>query len=147
MPYLTVDIWHQYLPCYTWQLISDTGTCHAILDTWYLTLVLDILSLDTWYLHLIYNTWRLTCYHSLDMLSHGTSTLDLILWHLTGYYYTWHLYYMAYSWLSLLRKLGMIIILLSDIWYSWTPISTVLLSLALLLLLIAQLYRHPAEHA
>ena len=30
------------------------------------------------------------------MLSHGTSTLDLILWHLTRYYYTWHPYYMAY---------------------------------------------------
>ena len=28
----------------------------------------------------------------------------------------------AYSWLSLLRGLGMIIILLPDIWYSWTPV-------------------------
>jgi len=106
MLYLTPDLWH---------LIYDTGTWHVILDTWYLTPVLD-----TW--HLIYDTWRLTCYHSLDMLSHGTSTLDLILWHLTGYYYTWHLYYMAYSWLSLLRWLGMIIILLPDLWYSWTPV-------------------------
>ena len=86
------DIWHRYLPCYTWYLISDTGTCHAILDTWYITPILDILS------------------------------LDLILWHLTGYCYTWHLYHMAYSWLSLLRGLGMIIILLPDLWYSWTPV-------------------------
>jgi len=26
------------------------------------------------------------------MQSLGTDTLDLMLWHLTGYYYTWHLY-------------------------------------------------------
>ena len=110
-------------------------------DSWHLTSVLDMLLLDTWYLtldiwhryltcyhltpdtsHLVYNTWQLTCYHLLDMLSHGTSTLDLILWHLTGYYYTWNLYYIAYSWLSLLQGLDMIIILLPDIWYSWTPV-------------------------
>jgi len=69
----------------------------------------------------------------------------------------WHLYYMAYSWLSLLQRLGMIIILLSDIWYlnsctpeplySWTPISPVLMSPALLLLLIAQSFRRPVEYA
>jgi len=84
----------------------------------HLTSVLDMLSLDTDTLHLIYDTWQLTCYHSLDMLSPGASTYDLILWYLTGYYYTWHLYYMAYSWLSLLRGLGMIIILWPDLWYS-----------------------------
>ena len=93
--YLTHNIWHRYLTCY-----------HLTPDTW----------------HLIYDTWQLTCYLLLDMLSHGTSTLDLILWHLTGYYYTWHLYYFAYSWLSLLRRLGIIIILLPNLWYSWTPI-------------------------
>jgi len=101
---LTLDIWHWYLTCY-----------HLTPDIW----------------HLIYDTWQLTCYHLLDMLSHGTSILDLILWHLTGHYCTWHLYYIAYSWLSLLRELGMIIILLPDLWYScapellysWTPIT------------------------
>ena len=71
MLYLTPDPWH---------LIFDTGTWHVI--TWHLIP-------DTW--HLIYDTWQLTCYHSLDMLSHGTSTLGLMLWHLIGYYYTWHL--------------------------------------------------------
>jgi len=152
MLYLTYDTWHLILDtwcliCYTWHLISDT---------WYLTPALDMLSLDTWYLtldiwhmyltyyyltpdtwHLIYDTWQLTWYPSLDMLSPGTSTHDLILWHLTRYYYTWHLYYIVYSWLSLLRGLGMIIILLPDLWYytvllnscapellcSWTPVS------------------------
>ena len=119
-------------------------TWHAI--TWYLIpgiwcrhLILDMLSLDTW--HLISDTWYLTCYLliyltpdiwqlmidrlSLDtwpMLSLGTDTLDLMLWHLSRYYYTWHLYYIVYSWLSLLQRLDMIIILLSDIWYSWTPV-------------------------
>ena len=94
MLYLTLNIWYQYLAFYTWPLISDTGTWHAIT--------------------------HLTCYHTLDMLSPSTSKLDLILWHLTGYCFTWHLYYIAYSWLSPLRRLGMIIILLPDSWYSWT---------------------------
>ena len=95
--YLTLDVWHRYLPCYIWHLISDTGACHFILDPWYPTPVLD-------------------------MLSPGISTLDLILWPLTGYCYTWHRYYIAYSWLLLLWRLGMIIILLPDFWYSWTPV-------------------------
>jgi len=112
------------LPCYTWHMIPNTGTCHAIFDIWYPISVLAMLSLDTWYLtpyiwHLTINMLSLDTWH---MLSPGSSTLDLILWHLTGYYYTWHLYYMVYSWLSLLRGLGMIIILLSNLWYSWTPV-------------------------
>jgi len=87
--FLTLYIWHRYLTCYyltpdTWDLISDTDTWHVI--TWHLTI--DILSLDTWH-----------------MLSPGNDTFDLILWHLTGYYYTWHLYYITFSWLSLLRGL------------------------------------------
>jgi len=45
------------------------------------------------------------------MLLLGINTLDLMLWHLTGYYYTGHLYYISHSWLILLRRLGMIIIL------------------------------------
>ena len=123
------------VPCYVtgWYLIFDvatltdilvtwpwhvyTGTCHAILITWYLTPVLAMLYLT---LDIRHRYW--TCYHSLDILSHGTSTLDLILWYMTGYYYIWHMYYFAYSWLSSLREIGMIIILLPDIWYSWTPV-------------------------
>jgi len=100
-------------------------TWHLIPNTWYLTLVLDMSSLNTWSLtpdtwHMIYDTWQLTCYHSLDMLSHSTSTLDLMLWHLIGLLL--HLYYNVYSWLPLLWELGMIIILLPDMWYSWTPV-------------------------
>ena len=136
---LTLDIWHWYLTWYylapdTWHLISDTGTWHAITwhlipDTWYLTPVLDMLPLYTWYLTL--DIWYLTNdMLSLDpwhMLSPSTDTFDWIFWHLTGYYYTWHLYYIAYSWLSLLRGLGMIIILLPEfgtpeLMCSWTPV-------------------------
>ena len=125
---LTLDIWHRYLTCYhltpdTWHVIFDSWyLAYAI--TWYLTcfhMVLVHLTwcCDTWHL-LSFDTWQLTCYHSLDMLSHGTSTLDLMLWHLTGLLL--HLYYVFYSWLLLLRGLGMIIMLLLDIWYSWNPI-------------------------
>jgi len=99
MLYLTHDTGHRYLPCYIWHMISDTGTCHAIFDTWYRTSVLAMLclTLDIWHrfltcytCHLIYDTgtWH--------MLSPSPSTLDLILWPLIGYYYTWYLYYRAY---------------------------------------------------
>ena len=112
-------------------------------------LMLDMPSLDTWFLTL--DIWYLTIdMLSLDiwhMLSLSTDTLDLMLWHLSGQYYTWHLYYIVYSWLLLLQGLDIIIILLRDIWYSWTPVSLVLMSHALLLLLIAQSYRRPTEHA
>jgi len=83
---LAPGIWYTYL---TPNL--DPNTWHAII--WYLTI--DMLSLDTWH-----------------MLSLGIDTLDLMLWHLTGYYYTWHLYYIVYSWLSLLQGPDMIITLL-----------------------------------
>ena len=83
-------------------------------DIWYPTL--DMLSPDTGYLINTPDMWHSILY----MLSLGTNTLDLMLWHLTGYYYTWHMYYIAYSWLSLLQGFDMIIILLPDIWYSWT---------------------------
>ena len=112
-------------------LTRDIEHRYLICHTWHL-----ILTPDIW--HMLILTW-----HAFTWYKH----IDLILWHLTGYYYTWHLYYMAYSWLSLFRGLGMIIILLSDLWYSWTLVSPVLMSPALLLLLIAQSYRRPTEHA
>jgi len=89
--YLTLTCVHRCLPCYTWHLISDTGTCHAILITWYLTLVLAMLylTLDIWHRYLPCYTWplmsdtgtwhaitHLTCYH-------------LVLVHLTWYCDTW----------------------------------------------------------
>ena len=76
------------------------------LDTWYLTIY--TLSPDAWHLLL------------------GIDTIDLMLWHSTGYYHTWHLYCIAYSWLSLLCGLDMIITLLPsrtpELMYSLTPI-------------------------
>ena len=124
--------WHYYV--YTWHLIPNT---------WYLTLVLDMLSLNTWSSipetwHLIIDMLSLDTWH---MLSPHTNTFDLILWHLIGYYYTWYLYYIAYHDYHFYRDLDMIIILLSDIWYSWTPVSPLLMSYALLLLLIARSYQ------
>ena len=102
MLYLTHDTGHRYLPCYIWHLIYYTDIWYAILATRYITPVFDILYLppDIWHryltcytCHLIYDTgtWH--------MLSPGPSTLDLILWPLTGYYYTWHVYYLVYAWL------------------------------------------------
>ena len=52
MLYLTLDIWHRYLSCYTWHLIYDTGACHAILDISYMTL-------DIWPRYLPCYTWHL----------------------------------------------------------------------------------------
>ena len=111
---LIPDIWccdsHRHISYLT--LISHTGTCHATLITWYLTPVLTVL------------------YLTVDMLSPGTSIFDLILWHLTGYYYTGHLYFFAYSWLSLLwgleyyivtRHLVLLNSCTPELLYSWNP--------------------------
>ena len=68
------------------------------------------------------------------MLSPGTSTLDLILWHLTGYYCTWHLLhihdYHCYGDLARLlycyQIFGTPVLLNScapELLYSWTPIT------------------------
>ena len=147
MLYLTHDTWHQYLPCYIWHMIPYTGTCHTIFDTWYLTPVLACyiwhMITDTGTFHAIFDTWYrtpvlamlyltldiwhryLTCYtcHLIydtgtwHMLLPGPSTLDLILCLLTGYYYTWHLYYLAYSWLLYCYQ----IFGTPELLYSWTP--------------------------
>ena len=130
------------VPCYVtvWYLIFDvvtltdilviwswhvyTGTCHAILIIRYLTPVLVMLYLTPDVRHRY-----LTCYHSFDMLSPGTRIFDLILWLLTGYYYTGHQYFFAYSWLSLLHGFDYYIVtrhlvLLNsctlELLYSWT---------------------------
>ena len=111
--------------------IFDTDICHAILDPWHLTLTLGMLHsiYDLWHQHSIYRpgTWYMS------YLTPDPNTgiwyafmwyryLDLTSWLLTGHYYPWYLYYMTYSWLSLLQGLGMTIILLPDTWYSWTPV-------------------------
>ena len=102
---LTLDIWHRYLTCY-----------HLTPDTW----------------HLIYNTWQLTYYHSLDMLSHDTSTLDQMLWHLTGLLL--HLYYNVNSWLPLLWDLVWLLYCYQtsgtpELLYTWTHVTGRLLIL------------------
>jgi len=150
MLYLTLDIWHRYLPCYIWHMISDTGTCHAILDTWYMILVLAMLYLthDIWhrYLpcyiwHMISNTgtWHVITWPDIV-------TPDWILLHLTPVLHgifmiitftgTWHDYYIITRHLVLLNSCTPE--LLYPL-YSCPP--------APLLLLIAQSYRCPAEHA
>jgi len=86
-----VIYWHVILTPDTWHLISDTGIWHV--DTWYLTLVFDMLTLDIWHRYL-------TCYHStpdtwhltlvFDMLTPDTWYLTLNIWHryLTCYHLT-----------------------------------------------------------
>ena len=118
-----LDIWQRHLIYYIWYLIHDT---------WYLTPALDMLYLIPNPRHLILDTgtWYMS-YLSPDpdprYMTHVTLTwyafmwykyIDLTSWPLTGHYHPWYQYYIAYSWLSLLQGLGMIIKLLPDIWYS-----------------------------
>ena len=116
------SIFTRHLTCCTWYMIYDTGTRywhrHLICYTWYLFH-------GTWYLdtsiwHMSYltpapDTRYMTCFHVVQVHWLDIVTLD-------RHHHPWYLYYMTYFWLSLLRGLGMIIILLPDIWYSWTPI-------------------------
>ena len=92
----------------TWHL--TLGTCHVILNTWHLTPVLDMS-----YLTPDPNTQYMTYFHVVQVHWLDIVTLDRTLPPLIPYY-------MTYSWLSLLRGLGMTIILLPDVWYSWTPV-------------------------
>jgi len=118
--------------------IVDTDICHATLDPWRLTPTLGMLY---WYVNHDSGTWYL---HRHSIYGPGTwyDILDTCIWHLVydmpscgTNTWTWHLdpwpdittpdtcIYMAYSWLLLLRGHDMIIILLlPDIWYSWTPV-------------------------
>ena len=117
MIYLMHDLWHRHLIYYIW---------YPIHDTWYLTPALDILYLlpdprhlildtDTWYMsylsldldprYMTHANSYLTCFHVIQVHWLDIVTLDRT--------HPWYMYYMAYSWLSLLRGLGMIIILLS----------------------------------
>jgi len=165
--HLILDIWHWHLTCYTWHLIldtwyltlaldmlyltpdtwhliSDTGTWYVILDTWSTTL--DIwhryltcyhLTPDTW--HLIYDTWQMTCYHLLDMLSHGTSTLDLILWHrlvivipdtcITLHIHDYHFYRDLAWYYTVTKPLLFLNSCAPEFLYPWTPVTGRLLTL------------------
>jgi len=117
--YLTPDTWHLiYLTPVLDMLLLDTW--YQTLDIWHRYLTCYHLTPDTWYL--IYDTWQLTWYHLiLDICYH------LILIHLTWCCDTWldiitpdtciTLHIQDYHYYG---DLDMIIILLSDIWYSWT---------------------------
>jgi len=108
-------IWRWYV--YTWYLIPDT---------WYLILILDMLSLNTW--SLTRETWymKLTCYH----LTLGT--FDLILRHLTPVLHcifmiitftgTWHDYYIVTGYLVLLNSCILEPLKKGDSWY-YTPVD------------------------
>jgi len=102
---------------------------------------------------MIPDTWDLTPddWHAITWYRYiwpDVVTPDWILLHLTPIL---HCMFMIIT----LRGLDMIIILLPDIWYSYTPgllyswthVSPVLISPALLLLLIARSYWRPTEHA
>ena len=110
MPYLTHDTWHRYLPCYIWHMIPDTGTCHAIFDLWYPTLVLAMLYLhmipDTGTCHAIFNTWYLTPIFAMQYL-----TLD-----------KWHRYLPCYPWPWYMTP---VLAMLSLTWYM-TPVLAML---------------------
>jgi len=142
--------WHVYtwyLPCYTWPIISDTGTCHAILNTWYLTpiLVMLYLTLDIWHRYLPCHTWHLisdtcTCHAILDIWYLTPDIITLDSWHaiihfscfhpvqvhLTWYYDTWLVIVIPDT------VLYCIFITFSGSWhdyytvtrllYSWTPV-------------------------
>jgi len=104
LPCLLFDIWYWYLPCYTYYLISDTGTCHARLITWYPTPVHSILylALDIWHRYLscytdtwYNNIWYLTCYH--PVLVHLTWYCDTcIILHIHDYYFYRDLAWLLY---------------------------------------------------
>ena len=103
--------WHRYVN--TWHLIHDTW--YLTPDTWYAITWYWVFDKYTWYSHLI-----------LDMLSLGTDTLDLMLWHLTGYYHTdtcitlpIHDYrlYRDLTWLLYCYQISST----PELLYSWTP--------------------------
>ena len=129
MLYLSLNIWHRYLSCYTYHLISDTGTCHAILIIWYryryMPYYTYYLISDTGTCHAI----LIACYLTpdiitLDMLSPGTGTLDpicdtCIILHIHDYYF-WDLAWLLYCY----QIFGTPVLLNSctpELLYSWTP--------------------------
>jgi len=167
--------WHLASDIHIWHLISDTWhlTCyHLTPDTWHLILtrILDMLSLDTWYLtpdtwYLTPSNWHaITWYWIFDKHTwymilatwywytwHDVVTPDWILSHLTLVLHclfmiitftgTWHDYYTATRHLVFLYSCTL------ELLYSWTHISPVLMSPALLPLLIARSYWRPVECA
>ena len=137
--YLTLICIHRYLPCYTYYLISDTGTCHVILITWYLTpvLVMLYLSLNIWHRYLPCYTYHLisdtdTCHATLRHLTY----CHLVPIHLTWYCDTWldtitpdtirlcifMIIAFTRTWLLYrYQTFGTPELLYSELLYSWTP--------------------------
>jgi len=111
MLYVICDTWYWYLPYYIWHVIPDLDTCLATLITWPWTPILDMS-----YLTPAIDTRYMLYFHVVQIPGPDIMTLDQTLPPLIPDY-------MTYSWLSLLRGHDMIIILLlPDIWYSWTPV-------------------------
>ena len=147
--YLTPDtyIWHRHLTCYTWYLISDTGTWyvitwHLILDTWYPTLVLDMFYLTphTWHLISDTGTWHVITWHRildtwylipvLDMLSLDTDTWHLIsdtgTWHVITWYPIPDTWYMALdNWHAITYLTCFHMVLVHLTWYCDTWLDTI----------------------
>ena len=138
MLYLVYDSWHRH-SVFTPVLSIYTDTWHVTLDIWFMTPALGItlilgICTGTWYLKPVprysifrHGTWYMSYLTPDPDTRYVTSFIwykyiDLTSWPLTGHYHPWYLYYMTYSRLSLLWGLGMTIILLPDIWYSWTPV-------------------------
>ena len=122
MLHLTREIWHRH-SVFTLVLSIYTDIWHITLDKLFMTPALGIYT-GTQYMDpilKIWHTWHLHLTHGIWYVFMWYKYLDLTSWPLTGHYYPWYLYYMIYSWLSLLRGLGMTIILLPDTWYSCTP--------------------------
>ena len=116
MLYLTLGTRHRYLPCYTWHLVSDTSTCHAIpdLDIWH-----RYLTCYTW--HLIPDTWYLTpvltCYHLTWYCDTWLDTITAdpcITWHIHDYHFYRDLTWLLYCY----QTFGT-----PELLYSWTPVS------------------------
>ena len=105
--YLTLTCIYRYLPCYTYYLISDTGTCHTMLITWYMISVLAVLCLllDIWYRYLPCYTYRLIP----DTWYCGTC----IILHIHGYYFYGDLAWLLYCY----QIFGT-----PELLYSWTPV-------------------------
>ena len=116
----------RHLACYTWYMIYDSGTrylhWHGIYTgTWYLKPVPRhlIFRPGTWYMSYLtpdLNTRYMTCFHVVQTHWLDIATLERTLPPLIPILYD---IFMTIT----LRGVDMVIILLlSDIWYSWTPV-------------------------
>jgi len=103
---MTLDMWHQYLTCYTWHLISDTWYLMTLVFDmlyltpdpwhWYLTLVLDMLYLTPNFWHLISDTgtWHAITWYLIP----GTWYITLDDWHAITHLTCFHMAQAHLTW-------------------------------------------------